>query len=95
MYQITVDLPNLPEGKSVAIDGLGVFKNGTTSQVTDQQLLRFNALHVRQVSIPVPGKKGRFVVRTVPGRTLEEWAQSAHGITVTSSTPPVEKGDDK
>ncbi len=45
MYKLTVNMPNLPKGDDVIIDGLGVFKNGETSEVTAEQAAYFRRHH--------------------------------------------------
>ena len=36
MYTIAIDLPNLPEGSALEIDGLGEFQNGQTFDISDE-----------------------------------------------------------
>src|SRR5882762_1178136 len=35
MYKITVDLPNLPQGALVEVDGVGLFKNGESTDLPE------------------------------------------------------------
>ena len=35
MYKVTVDLPNLPQGELVEVDGVGFFKNGESKNLPD------------------------------------------------------------
>lgn len=43
MYSIAIDLPNLPEGGTLIIDGLGEFTNGTTTDVSEEDALSYQS----------------------------------------------------
>jgi len=43
--KVTVDHPNIGEGSSLIIQGLGTFKNGTDTIVSDEQVARYQAAH--------------------------------------------------
>jgi hypothetical protein len=46
VYKITVDLPNLPHGEKVEVDGVGIFKNGDTYPLPDDfNMVAFLAHH--------------------------------------------------
>lgn len=40
-YELTIDMPNLTKGAEVEIPGLGVFKNGSTTVLEDEQVATF------------------------------------------------------
>lgn len=44
-YTLTIDHPNLPKGAEVEIPGLGLFKNRSTTTLTDEQVETFRQLH--------------------------------------------------
>jgi hypothetical protein len=44
-YKLTVDMPNLNKGEVVNISGLGDFKNGSTTEVSEEQANQFRAFH--------------------------------------------------
>src|SRR5262245_6554573 len=41
---VTIDMPSAGEGTLVEVQALGVFENGTTTEVTDEQVQTFEAL---------------------------------------------------
>ena len=43
--KVTVDHPNIGEGVEVYIHGLGTFKNGTDTIVSDEQVDRYRGAH--------------------------------------------------
>ena len=43
--KVTVDHPNIGEGVEIYIHGLGTFKNGTDTIVSDEQIARYQATH--------------------------------------------------
>lgn len=45
MYEVTVNMESLPKGADVEIDGLGIFKNGETADVTDEAAEQFRIKH--------------------------------------------------
>lgn len=44
-YKLEVNKPNLPQGASVFVDGLGTFANGAKSSVSEKQVRSFEAKH--------------------------------------------------
>jgi hypothetical protein len=45
MYTVEVNLPNVGKGQPVEIDGLGIFENGTTTEVSDADAQSFRQKH--------------------------------------------------
>jgi hypothetical protein len=45
MYKVDVNLPNVAKGTPVEIDGLGVFVNGSETEVTNADATAFRAKH--------------------------------------------------
>lgn len=43
-YSVKVDHPAFPSGHEFAIDGLGIFKNGSARKVTEEQELAYRDL---------------------------------------------------
>lgn len=46
MYKVEVNMPNLPKGVPVEVDGLGVFENGATYEISEEEALAFRQKHV-------------------------------------------------
>ena len=42
-YQISLDFPGTPKGQELSIPGLGTYKNGSTSEVTEDEANLFRA----------------------------------------------------
>jgi hypothetical protein len=57
-YNVIVDHPNIGEEGELYIHGLGTFKNGTTTEVSDQQIDLYRAAHA-VVNISNPNAEGR------------------------------------
>jgi len=54
-YNVIIDHPSIGEGTDLYIHGLGTFKNGTTTEVSDAQIDHYRAAHsVVNVSNPHP-----------------------------------------
>ncbi len=64
-YNVIVDHPSIGEGTDLFIHGLGTFKNGTTTKVSDEQIERFRAAH-SVVNISTPNAEGR--IKHLPTR---------------------------
>jgi len=80
MYTISINLPDLPEGTEVEVDGLGVFANGSTNDISDELADMFQAKHSTiQTEI---GEDGNHQNSIVPGRTLEEAFEGNTSIVV-------------
>jgi hypothetical protein len=92
-YKITFNLPNLPKGQGVAINGLGEFKNGSSYTIDNDQHDQFRAFNSVQVDDEETGQ-----VVTELGPTLLQ-ANFQEGITVEAAkgakNDQPEKGDDK
>jgi hypothetical protein len=44
-YTVTVDMPNLHRGEEIEIPGLGLFKNGSTKDVSKEEAEAFRVFH--------------------------------------------------
>jgi hypothetical protein len=80
-YRLTVNQDNLPEGAEVSITGLGVFKNGSTTEVSDNQAEFFRVMNSR--ILDTRDKDGNILVgnfERVPGSALED--ANIFGVTV-------------
>lgn len=91
-YRLTVDQPNLPEGKDVYIVGLGTFPNGGTYEITDAQALAFEHAHTRDdgsydFDNDANFGTGLYVPKHVKGPPLVEAATAMHGISVEEIKP--------
>ena len=47
MIQLKIDLPDREVGVKIEIDGLGVFENGTTAEVSEEDLVSFVVHHAQ------------------------------------------------
>ena len=45
MASVTVNLYTQPEGEEIEVPGLGVFPNGSTTEVTDEQVQTWEAIN--------------------------------------------------
>lgn len=45
-YSLTVDYPNMPKGQELSIVGLGTFKNGSTTTISDEEAQMFRDMQV-------------------------------------------------
>lgn len=80
MYKMTVQLPNLPKGAEVAIDGLGVFENGYEYDISEEQANTFRARNAAQLFSH--DKDGNLEVKTEQGPTLLQAYKKDDGIEV-------------
>lgn len=55
-YRVTIDHPNLGE-QDLFIHGLGTFANGSTTEVSDEDMDRYRAMH-SIVNISSPDRNG-------------------------------------
>jgi hypothetical protein len=79
-YSIKIDYPEQSDAYEVYIDGLGTLKNGTTTDLTDQQLAAF-ASYGSYVDHEYD-ENGRIRLIPTAGPSLEEAFQNNKGITV-------------
>lgn len=70
MHTISIDLPDLPKGTEVEVDGLGKFENGYTYDITDEQADYFRIKH--QTLHTELGENGSQQNSIVLGLSLEE-----------------------
>lgn len=80
MYEVTINMENLPEGADVEIDGLGRYKNGSTNEVTKEEADYFRLRH--QTVAYSYDKKGNMKQEITPGPTVLEAFKGVDGINV-------------
>lgn len=85
-YTIAINLPNLPVGGTLIIDGLGEFTNGASFDISDDDALMFQARKAEVVSDY--DDKGQLHTSVETGPTLAEVYANHPYITVTT-TPVV------
>ena len=87
MYTIAIDMPNLPKGGKLEIDGLGEFVNGETAEVSDVDADSYQA---RKATLDQKYDDQGFLHGTlVEGPTLDEVFKDHPYITVTYKADPV------
>jgi hypothetical protein len=92
-YKLTVNQPNLGDEGEVYISGLGTFKNGTTTEVSDEEELNFRTVNAHDIGgidgDPESETFGSAKPNLVPGQSLVDAAKSMYGVTVeqVQSTP--------
>lgn len=78
MYKLKLDLPTVPKGQGVLIDGLGELENGKTYTFDEETNQAFMVAHSTQETEVLEDGIG---VKTVLGPSLHE-ASFQEGITV-------------
>ena len=81
MYKIQINVPNLDKGALVELDGLGIYENGATAEITEEQAEAFRAKN--QTSTTTYTEDGDRKVVYEKGPTVLQAFKSAAGITVT------------
>lgn len=80
-FKVVLNMPNLPNGEAVQIAGLGLFLNGDTRVISEQEEMTWRNYH---------GQLGDDNV-FVPGPTLVQASKTMPGVTVTRvSAEPTE-----
>jgi len=80
MYKVVIDKPNLAEGATIELDGLGIFANGGTYEVSDEEAATFRTRH--STTISRHDKRGRLVQRIVEGPDLITAFDNDEGVTI-------------
>jgi hypothetical protein len=62
--RIKVDLPEYPEGTEVSITGLGAFANGSTAEVSSQDVAAFEAYSGKPLREALANARGVSIVST-------------------------------
>lgn len=57
-YKVIVDHPSIGDGTELYIHGLGTFKNGTTTEIDDNQVDVYRAAHAVVDILEVPQEDG-------------------------------------
>lgn len=84
MFTLTLDLPNLPKGGDLEIDGLGTFQNGSSFEISDEQA---NAFSTKDSTLKTTTHEdGKLSNVIVPGRTLVEAFKDHPYITVVAKS---------
>lgn len=92
MYQMTVQLPNLPKGADVVVDGLGTFTNGETYTISEEMDMAYRRHNMTQKF--THNADGRLVAKTELGPTLLEATENNEGLDVTESESDQGYGQD-
>lgn len=50
--------PDMPKGTEYSVSGLGILKNGESTEVSDDQVAAFEAATGRKIKDAFPAKKG-------------------------------------
>lgn len=94
MYYITPHLPNVVEGGDIALDGLGVFPNGVTTEFTKDQADEWAS---SQPTVPtdVLDEEGKVVGTShVPPATLMQYIKQFPNVNI-STTDPRKKANEE
>jgi hypothetical protein len=81
MYAVTVKMDNLPRGAEVQVHGLGLLKNGSTTQVNDADAETFRQMNSTQDS-HFDETTGTLVTDTMVGPTLLQAFKDSPNVTV-------------
>jgi hypothetical protein len=90
MYEIAIDLPDLPEGELVQIPGLGTFENGGTYEISEEEAVAYQAYHAT-VAMETD-EEGNTTTELVSGPALHEAGETMYGVDVTAVTTRSGKG---
>lgn len=90
MYTVQIDMPTLPKGHEVEIDGLGQFENGSTVEVSKEDAEAFRVKH--QAVVMTTDKDGNNHIEVFPGPTLLQAFKDNDTIVVSTSKS---KSEDK
>lgn len=95
MYTISIDLPDLPKGTDVDVDGLGTFENGSVNDISDELAESFRTHHAT-IDTKL-GEDGSHQNSIVLGRSIEEAFADNPNITVekASKAVPVKPAKEK
>lgn len=94
MFTITIDLPDLPKGTEVDIDGLGTFENGGSYDITDDENYDFQVRH--QTISTVTSGAGHVSNTLVLGPALDEaFANHKHIKVEEAKSKDVKKSKDE
>lgn len=80
MYKVTISMPNLAEGATVELDGLGIFENGGVYEVTDTEAETFAQKH--KIITTAFNKKGTSLRIELDGPNLSSAFDEVDGIEV-------------
>lgn len=90
-YVLKVDLPNASKGQQVSIPGLGVFEQGSTTELTDQAVERFR--DAMGHTVDVTDSHGHKVGETWERGPTPLQAKWPAGVTVETSQQKKKEGD--
>jgi len=86
MYEVTVDMPNLPTGATVQVPGLGELENGGTYFVNKDEAAAWRSANTRQEAHF--DDKGDMVVEMVDPGTLLQVLNKVPGLSVETADSP-------
>lgn len=83
-YVLELDVPGLVKGEGVEIPGLGVFENGGSYDITEEEAERYRDMHsVVDYGFDDEGVQTESITRR--GETLLQRSHSMNGITVSTA----------
>lgn len=81
MYKLKIDMPNLAPGATVELDGLGIFQNAGTYEITEAEADVFQSRAT--VYNSTFDSSGRIIIEKIIGPDLVEAFSEVEGIEVT------------
>lgn len=87
MAKVKVNHPNLARGAEVEIPGLGVFKNGSTREVTEEQVENWRWFNQRPVEVGERPEGGVSAVEYQRGPTLKQAFEGVDYLEVVDDEP--------
>lgn len=93
-YTVKVNDPALPDGQEVEVPGLGVFKNGSTRQISEEQAEYFRDINARLVDVETddrPAFAGAAAVELQRGPTVLAAFKDHPVVSVEAADQPAEK----
>jgi hypothetical protein len=93
-YSVKVNDPALPDGHEVEVPGLGVFKNGSTRQISEEQAEYFRDVNARLVDVETddrPAFTGAAATELQRGPTVLQAFKDHPVVSVEAADQPVEK----
>lgn len=87
MARLKVNLPNQPRGAEIEIPGLGLFKNGSTREVDEDQVEAWRWYNQRAVEVGDRSHDGVAAVEYQRGPTLKQYFENHDHIEVLDDEP--------
>lgn len=93
-YKVTVNDPTIPDGHDVEVPGLGVFKNGNTRQISEEDADYYRTVNAQLVDVETddrPAWTGAAAVELQRGPTVLQAFKDHPTVTVESTDRTVEQ----